>query len=203
MWWRIFALGRLWSTAHHTHLGAHVETQRKLALSLVVPLFFIAMWSIPKLQRNFVINYKWHLIPVLDMCTVFQDVIIFLIMLTPYLECHWVSFSVSEYVAECTILSRVESRVTCMTRSNLVAQNAWAESLYTSPQLRCNSSLILCSWGYLVEWSAAISKKGTWRWEVQGKVSFVHGADSKQVIFLILLKSFMVGKHWVLCWCYL
>jgi hypothetical protein len=36
------------------------------------------------------------------MCTVFQDVIIFLIMLTLYLECRWVSFSVSEYVAKCT-----------------------------------------------------------------------------------------------------
>jgi hypothetical protein len=80
--------------------------------------FFIAMWSIPKLQRDFVIKYKWHSIPVLDMCMV----------LTPYLECHWVSFSVSEYVAKCTILSRVESRVTCMTRSSLVAQDAWAES---------------------------------------------------------------------------
>jgi hypothetical protein len=32
-------------------------------------------------------------------------------------------------------------------------------------------------------------------------VSFVHGADSKQLIFLILLKSFMVGRHWVLCLC--
>jgi hypothetical protein len=51
-------------------------------------------------------------------------------MLTPYLECRWVSFSVSEYVAKCTILSPVESRVTCMTRSSLVAQDAWAESLY-------------------------------------------------------------------------
>jgi hypothetical protein len=85
------------------------------------------MWYIPKLQQDFVINYKGQSIPVLDMCTVFQDVIIFL---TPYLECRWVSFSVSEYVAKCKILSRVESRVTCMTRSSLVAQDAWAESLY-------------------------------------------------------------------------
>jgi hypothetical protein len=66
------------------------------------------MWSIPKLQRDFAINYKWDSTPVLDTCTVFQDVIIFLIMLTPYLECRWVSFSVSEYVAKCTILSPVD-----------------------------------------------------------------------------------------------
>jgi hypothetical protein len=47
--------------------------------------------------------------------------------------------------------------------------------------------------------TADVSKRGAWRWEVQGKVSFVHGADSKQLIFLILLKLFMVGWHWVLC----
>jgi hypothetical protein len=32
------------------------------------------------------------------MCPVFQDVIIFLIMLTCFLQCRWVSFSVSKYV---------------------------------------------------------------------------------------------------------
>jgi hypothetical protein len=54
-----FALRRLWSTTAFTPVG----TRRKLALSLVAPLFFYC--------------------DVVDMCTVFQDVIIFLIMLTP------------------------------------------------------------------------------------------------------------------------
>jgi hypothetical protein len=72
-----FVLRRLWSTASFTPVG----TRRKLAVSLVVPLFlYYDVVSTPKLQRDFVINYKWHSIPVLDMCTVFQDVIIFVII---------------------------------------------------------------------------------------------------------------------------
>jgi hypothetical protein len=86
-----FALRRLWSTASYTP----VRTRRTLTLQF----FFVTMWSFPKLLRDFVINYKWHSILVLDMCSVFQDGIIFLIMLTLYLECRLVSFSVSEYAA--------------------------------------------------------------------------------------------------------
>jgi hypothetical protein len=137
------------------------------------------MWSIPKLQRDFVINYRWHSIPVLHTCTVFQDEIIFLLMLTPYLECRWVCFSVSEYVAKCKILSRVKNRVTCMTRSSLVAQDAWAASLYLATitlQQQPHSLFVELSCGI---WSAVVSKRGTWRWKVQGKVSVVHGAGSK------------------------
>jgi hypothetical protein len=100
---------------------------------------------------------------VLDICTVFQDVVIFLIMLTLYLECRWVSFSdyvyvqimfmfrlCFKYVAKCTILSRVECRVTCMTRCSLVAQDAWAESLFlakTMLQQQPHSLLVELSCG--------------------------------------------------------
>jgi hypothetical protein len=78
--------------------------------------------------------------------------------LTPY-------YSVSEYAAKCTILSQAESRVTCMTRSSLVARITMQQQPHS-----------FCSRSYLVELSAAVSKKGTWRWEVHGKVSFVHRA---------------------------
>jgi hypothetical protein len=99
------ALRRLWSTVSYIPVG----TRRKLALSLVVPLFLYCDVSYFKTSAG--LRYKLQ-VPFNSCATVFQDVIIFLIILTPFLECRWVSFSVSEYVAICTILSRVQSRVT-------------------------------------------------------------------------------------------
>jgi hypothetical protein len=68
------------------------------------------MWFISKLQReNFVINYKWHSITVLDMCTEFLDVIIFLILLTLYIACR----KFYSYRICCQMNNSISSREPC------------------------------------------------------------------------------------------
>jgi hypothetical protein len=107
-------------------------------------------------------------------------------MLTTYLECRWISLSVSEYVVKCTILSRVESRVTCMTRSSLVDQDDWA-SFFVRGALLWND-LPLTAW----RWEHNILSKFAGSFSISKKINkltLMYQFDN-QVIKIFILKLY-------------
>jgi hypothetical protein len=191
-----FALSRLWSTASYTPMG----TWRKLALSFIVPPFLycdvvysktsaglrhklqVAFNSCARYvygvsRRDHIYDYAYSL-------------------LTPYLPSEGKFFSF---------------RICCQMYNIISIEEPGY--LHDSIQFGRLGGIIIPRHNYVataasffvrgaILWSdlPLLVREGRWwRWEVQGKVSVVHGADSKQLIFLIRLKSFMVGKYWVFC----
>jgi hypothetical protein len=142
-----FALRRLWSTASYTP----VRTRRKLALSLVVYSTTSAGLR-HKLQMAF------------NSCARYVYGVSRRDHISDYAN-SLLGIPLGKFFS-----FRIWKQYYLEWRAGLLAwlDPVWSlktlgRNHYTSPQLHYNSSLILCSWSYLVEWSAAVSKRGR-RW---------------------------------------